>query len=57
MWSMPVALTETENGNDSANQNGCKRFWDSRYEKIAPLDLGSCQGLEIILRDIVNLLK
>ena len=57
MWSMPVALTETENGNDSANQNGCERFWDSRYEKIAPLDLGSCQGLEIILRDIVNLLK
>ena len=21
MWSMPVALTETENENDSANQN------------------------------------
>ena len=26
MWSMPVDLTETENGNDSANQNDAARM-------------------------------
>ena len=34
--------------------NGRERFWGSRYEDIAPTDIVSGQGLEIILRDIVN---
>ena len=37
--------------------NGRERFWGLRYENIAPTDIGSGQGLEITLWDIVNLLK
>ena len=36
---------------------GYERFWGSRYENIAPLDIGSGQGLEIILQYVANLLK
>ena len=33
---------------------GRERFWGSHYKNIAPPDIGSGQGLEIILWDIVN---
>ena len=35
-------------------ENGRGRFWGSRNKNIAPLDIGSGQGLEIMLRDIAN---
>ena len=34
-----------------------ERFWRSCYENTVPLDIESGQGLEIMLWDIVNLLK
>ena len=36
---------------------GHEHFWSSRYENIPPIDIGSGQGLEIILADIGNSLK
>ena len=48
--------TEQQKTSKETSTNGRKRFWGSRYENIPPPDIGSGQGLEIMLWDIANLL-